>query len=86
MKQEQKQTIKYDDVKLETKDQDQLDQMEEDRVQKILAETLEENMISGELILKIIKGNNLTEINGKEKFAFQVQMPRYDAKGKLLPI
>ena len=42
MKAEQKQTVQYDDVKLEAMDQEKLDEIEEQRVQDIQAGTIEE--------------------------------------------
>lgn len=86
MKAEQKQTVTYDDVKLEAMDQDKLDEIEEKRVQDIKAGIIEEQKIGGELVLKIDKGVNLTNINGKEKFAFNIQVPRYGKDGELLPV
>lgn len=85
MKTEQKQTVTYDDVKLEGMDQEQLDEIEEKRVQDIKAGIIEEEKIGGELVLKIDKGVNLTSINGKEKFAFNIIIPRYNKDGELIP-
>ena len=46
--------------------------------------SLPEKLIGGELVLKISEGQNLVKLNGKNKFLFQYEMPRYDNSGKLM--
>jgi hypothetical protein len=64
--------------------QDQLDDIEENRVKDIKAGIIPDQNIGGELVLKIDKGVNLTTVNGKEKFAFNFLVPRYNDKGELM--
>jgi hypothetical protein len=40
-------------------------------------------MIGGELILAINKGTNLCQMVGLDKFAFKIELPQYDEKGKV---
>jgi hypothetical protein len=35
-------------------------------------------MISGELILKIKGGEDFAKVKGKDQFAFEISMPRYN--------
>jgi hypothetical protein len=59
--------------------------MEDNRVQDIKAGRIQQQVIGGELVLKIDKGVNLFKNNnGKEKFAFQFEIPRYNDKGELV--
>lgn len=85
MKAEQKQTVVYDDLTLEGMTQEQLDDIEDNRVRDIKAGIIPDQTIGGELVLKIDKGVNLTTVNGKDKFAFNFLVPRYSDQGKLLP-
>ena len=85
MKAEQKQTVEYDDLTLEGMTQEQLDDIEQNRVRDIKAGIVPDQTIGGELVLKIDKGVNLTSVNGKDKFAFNFLVPRYSDQGKLLP-
>lgn len=59
--------------------------MELSRVQSIKAGIIPDEKIGGELVLKIDRGVNLTKVSGKDKFAFNFIVPRYDEQGKLLP-
>jgi hypothetical protein len=53
-------------------------------VQDIKAGRIQQKKIGGEIILKIDRGMNITNVKGKEKFAFNIEMPRYDNSGRLL--
>ena len=85
MKNEVKQKVDYADQKLEAVSAADLQNIEELRKQKILAGTIEEQVIGGEISIKVDKGVNLAEINGKEMFAFAFEMPQYSKKAALIP-
>ena len=89
MNNEIKKTTEYSDLKLESLDLDELEKVEEQRVQDIMSGNIPTKMIGGELILKIAEGQNFVDINGKERFCFSYDMPRYGfeggSNGKLLP-
>ena len=70
MKNEQKQKVEYVDQKLEAATEEALEEIENQRMQDIKSGTLQTQMISGELVLKIMNGQNFASIPGKNKFAF----------------
>lgn len=78
-----KKTVDYEDFKLEGLSLEDLEQLEVVRQNKIKNKTIEESKIAGELVLNILKGDNLCKINGKEQFAFKIEMPSYDNNAKL---
>lgn len=84
MKAEIKQAQVYTDQKLEAKTDEELANMEEQRVQDIKANNIPDQKVAGELIFKIDKGNSLPEIPGKEQLAFNIIIPKYDNKGTLM--
>jgi hypothetical protein len=53
----------------------------EEQIQNIQANVVEEEIIGGEIILKIQSGQDFVSINGKEQFGFQYELPRFDKKG-----
>ena len=66
LKNEVKATQEYADFKLEGKSAEDLEQIEADRVNKILSKQIETEIIGGELVLNIIQGQNLCKPQGKE--------------------
>lgn len=84
LKAEQKQAVVYSDLKLEAKTDEELAEIEEQRVQDIKAGNIPDKKASGELIFKIDKGDRLPELPGKEQLAFCISIPKYDNKGKLM--
>lgn len=84
LKAEQKQAVVYSDQKLEAKTDEELAEIEEQRVQDIKAGNIPDKKASGELIFKIDKGDRLPELPGKEQLAFCISIPKYDNKGKLM--
>lgn len=83
MNTEIKKTNVYTDQKLESPVDEELVEIEEQRVNDIKAGSLPEKLIGGELVLKITEGKNFVDLNGKPKFALRYEMPRYDNSGKL---
>ena len=53
----------------------------EEQMEQIQAETVEERIIGGEIVLKIQSGQDFASINGKEQFGFRYELPRFDKKG-----
>ena len=66
LKNEVKKTQEYADFGLEAVSAEDLEQLEEDRVNKIISKQIETEMIGGELILNITQGQNLCKPPGKE--------------------
>ena len=54
----------------------------EEQIEHIQADTIEEQIIGGEIVLKIQSGQDFASINGKEQFGFRYMLPRYDKKGE----
>mmetsp|Transcript_5802 Transcript_5802/g.9260 ORF Transcript_5802/g.9260 Transcript_5802/m.9260 type:complete len:285 (+) Transcript_5802:3052-3906(+) len=73
-----------DKVSMEKLNVDDWRETEKFRVQSIKADQVEQDLQGGELAFRVRSGRNLPKIKNKEKFAFQIDLPRYDRNGSLM--
>jgi hypothetical protein len=83
MKNEQKKKIEYTDLTLEEITIDELKERNAKKSAAIKAGEidLKKPVIGGELVLKFTQASNTAEVENKEKFVFEVEMPQFKENG-----
>ena len=64
---------------------DEFEETESRRIADLNANNLEVQEVAGEIVLKIEKGTNLREINGKEKIILKFKLTQYNPSTIHLP-